>query len=59
MCMQFDDTELEAFRGVRRAFDPHEILNPDKAIPTLHRCAEFGAMRIRFGQDPFAHLPRF
>ncbi len=59
MCMQFDDTELEAFQGVRRAFDPHELLNPDKAIPTLHRCAEFGAMRIRFGQDPFAHLPRF
>ena len=59
MCMQFDDTELEAFRGVRRAFDPHEVLNPDKAIPSLHRCAEYGAMRIRFGQDPFAHLPRF
>jgi glycolate oxidase len=57
--MQFDDTELEAFQGVRRAFDPHELLNPDKAIPTLHRCAEFGSMRIRFGQDPFAHLPRF
>ena len=59
MCMQFDENELEAFQGVRRAFDPHEILNPDKAIPTLHRCAEFGSMRIRFGQDPFAHLPRF
>jgi glycolate oxidase len=59
MCMQFDDAELLAFLGVRRAFDPHEILNPDKAIPTLHRCAEYGSMRIRFGQDPFAHLPRF
>ena len=59
MCMQFEDIELEAFQGVRRAFDPHGILNPDKAIPTLHRCAEFGSMRIRFGQDPFAHLPRF
>ena len=59
MCMQFDKHEIEAFQGVRRAFDPHEVLNPDKAIPTLHRCAEFGSMRIRFGQDPFAHLPRF
>ncbi|MBK9605325.1 MAG: FAD-binding protein [Betaproteobacteria bacterium] len=59
MCMQFDETELEAFQAVRRAFDPHGVLNPDKAIPTLHRCAEFGSMRIRFGQDPFAHLPRF
>ncbi len=59
MCMQFEDLELAAFLGVRRAFDTHEILNPDKAIPTLHRCAEFGSMRIRFGQDPFSHLPRF
>jgi glycolate oxidase len=59
MCMQFEDIELDAFKGVRRAFDPYEVLNPDKAIPTLHRCAEFGSMRIRFGQDPFAHLPRF
>ena len=59
MCMQFDDAELSAFQAVRHAFDPHGILNPDKAIPTLHRCAEFGSMRIRFGQDPFAHLPRF
>ena len=59
MCMQFENLEIEAFLGLRRAFDPHEVLNPDKAIPTLHRCAEFGSMRIRFGQDPFAHLPRF
>lgn len=59
MCMQFGNTELETFQGVRRAFDPHGVLNPDKAIPTLHRCAEFGSMRIRFGQDPFLHLPRF
>jgi glycolate oxidase len=57
--MQFADRELEAFMGVRGAFDPHGVLNPDKAIPTLHRCAEFGSMRIRFGQDPFLDLPRF
>jgi glycolate oxidase len=57
--MQFENIELEAFHGVRQAFDPHEVLNPDKAIPTLHRCAEFGSMRIRFGQDPFIDLPRF
>jgi glycolate oxidase len=59
MCMQFADRELEAFLGVREAFDPHGVLNPEKAIPTLHRCAEFGSMRIRFGQDPFLDLPRF
>ncbi|MEO7761087.1 MAG: FAD-linked oxidase C-terminal domain-containing protein, partial [Casimicrobiaceae bacterium] len=37
MCMQFEDIEIAAFLGVRQAFDPHEVLNPDKAIPTLHR----------------------
>ena len=59
MCMQFEDLEIAAFFGLRKAFDPYQILNPGKAIPTLHRCAEFGSMRIRFGQDPFSHLPRF
>jgi glycolate oxidase len=35
------------------------LLNPDKAIPTLHRCAEFGRMRVTGGVLPFADLPRF
>jgi hypothetical protein len=33
------------------AFDEHGLLNPGKAVPTLHRCAEFGAcMCIRANQ---------
>src|SRR5471032_994457 len=59
MCVQFAPAELEAFFAVKRAFDPARLLNPDKAIPTLNRCAEFGKMRISAGQLPFAHLPRF
>ena len=59
MCMQFANAELAIFQGVKTAFDPHGILNPDKGIPTLHRCAEYGSMRIRQGRDRFAHLPRF
>ena len=59
MCAQFAPLELEAFFAVKRAFDPAGLLNPDKAIPTLNRCAEFGKMRVRGGLLPFAHLPRF
>jgi glycolate oxidase len=59
MCAQFAPAELEAFFSVKRSFDPHALLNPDKAIPTLNRCAEFGKMRVSGGMLPFAHLPRF
>ena len=51
--------ELDAFFAVKRAFDPHTLLNPDKAIPTLNRCAEFGKMHVTAGRLPFANLPRF
>jgi len=59
MCLQFGAREIEAFLGVKRAFDVPMLLNPDKAIPTLRRCAEFGKMRVSGGALPFAHLPRF
>ena len=59
MCVQFSEQELEAFFAVKRAFDPAFLLNPDKAIPTLHRCAEYGKMHVRRGQLKFADLPRF
>jgi glycolate oxidase len=41
------------------AFDPNLILNPGKAVPTLHRCAEFGAMHVHAGQEKFPDLERF
>ncbi|HTN65835.1 MAG TPA: FAD-linked oxidase C-terminal domain-containing protein, partial [Burkholderiaceae bacterium] len=59
MCVQFSPEEREAFFGVKRAFDPAFLLNPDKAIPTLVRCAENGKMHVRRGQLKFADLPRF
>ena len=59
MCVQFALTEIEHFQGVKRAFDPEGLLNPGKNIPTLHRCAEFGRMRVRGGQLPHPELPRF
>jgi glycolate oxidase len=59
MCSQFSDTEREAFFAVKRAFDPHMLLNPGKAIPSLSRCAEYGRMRVSGGQMPHADIPRF
>jgi glycolate oxidase len=59
MCTQFGAAELEAFHAVKRAFDPEGLLNPGKAVPTLARCADYGAMRVHGGKLPFAHLPRF
>jgi glycolate oxidase len=59
MCVQFSPDTLEAFRGVKRAFDPPGLLNPGKNIPTLHRCAEFGRMHVKGGALPHPELPRF
>jgi glycolate oxidase len=59
MCVQFRPQEISAFQGVKRAFDPAGLLNPGKNIPTLHRCAEFGRMRIKGGRLPHPELPRF
>ena len=59
MCTQFNSDELNLFHAVKAAFDPQGLLNPGKNIPTLHRCAEFGAMHIHGGQLPFPELERF
>ena len=59
MCVQFSAAEREAFFAVKRAFDTAFLLNPDKAIPTLQRCAEYGKMHVRNGALKFADLPRF
>jgi glycolate oxidase len=59
MCVQFSPGERAQFLGVKNAFDPRELLNPGKVIPTLHRCAEYGKMHVHRGLLPFAELPRF
>jgi glycolate oxidase len=59
MCVQFNTQELQQFHAVKQAFDPGNLLNPGKAIPTLHRCAEFGAMHVHAGQLPHPELERF
>ena len=59
MCVQFRTPELNTFHAVKHAFDEHGLLNPGKAVPTLQRCAEFGAMHVHRGEEKFPDLPRF
>jgi glycolate oxidase len=59
MCSQFRPAELAQFHAVKASFDPEGLLNPGKAVPTLHRCAEYGRMRVKGGALPHPGLPRF
>jgi glycolate oxidase len=59
MCVQYKTPELEAFRRVKAAFDEGGLLNPGKAVPSLHRCAEYGRMHVHQGDLKFPELERF
>jgi glycolate oxidase len=59
MCAQFAPDELRQFFALKAAFDPAGLLNPGKAVPTLQRCAEFGAMHVHHNHLPHPDLPRF
>jgi len=59
MCVQFSRDELDIFMAIKRAFDPACLLNPEKVIPTLARCAEYGKMHVHGGAIAFPDLPRF
>ena len=59
MCHQFSSAELNVFHQIKNAFDPISLLNPGKAVPTLHRCAELGNMHVHHGELPHPELERF
>jgi glycolate oxidase len=60
MCAQFGQDELALFRRIKQAFDPAGLLNPGKAIPTLARCVDHGAMHVHAASGAaFDHLERF
>jgi len=59
MCNQFNSEEITQFHAIKIAFDERQLLNPGKNIPTLQRCAEFGAMHVHHGELPFPELERF
>jgi len=59
MCHQYSSAELDVFHQIKNAFDPNSLLNPGKAVPTLHRCAELGNMHVHHGKLPHPDLERF
>ena len=59
MCLQFSPVELNLFHGIKSVFDVKGFFNPGKAVPTLNRCAEFGAMHVHRGQEKFPEIERF
>ena len=59
MCVQYKTPELEAFHRIKAAFDENGLLNPGKAVPSLHRCAEYGRMHVHHGDVKFPELERF
>jgi len=59
MCVQYKTPELDAFRRIKAAFDEGGLLNPGKAVPSLHRCAEYGRMHVHHGDLKFPELERF
>jgi glycolate dehydrogenase FAD-linked subunit len=59
MPTMFNETDLAQQMRLKCAFDEHQLLNPGKVFPTLHRCAELGAMHVSGGRLAFPDLPRF
>lgn len=59
MCYQFSDAELDQFHCLKSVFDPANLMNPGKAIPTLARCSELGGMHVHGGELPHPDIPRF
>jgi len=47
MCFQFTKEELDQFMAVKWAFDPNELLNPGKCVPTPRRCSEYRELPSR------------
>jgi glycolate oxidase len=60
MCSQFSAKELLLFHGVKKAWDQAGVMNPNKCVPTLHRCAEHGRMHVSsMAHGKFENLERF
>lgn len=61
MCSQFSVAERETMWGVKFAFDPDCLLNPDKALPVKVRCTEYQSRKTGAPSviDRFPDLERF
>ncbi|MBX9692383.1 MAG: FAD-binding protein [Cyanobacteria bacterium] len=47
MPLVFNESDLEAMRWVKIAFDPDEMMNPSKVLPTPKSCGESGRSLLR------------
>ncbi|MBO9359131.1 MAG: FAD-binding protein [Thermomicrobium sp.] len=45
MTLVFTTEDLCAMAGLKRSFDPRELFNPEKVLPTGFRCGEVAALR--------------
>jgi glycolate oxidase len=44
LALLFNQDDLEVMHGVRRVFDPHELMNPQKVFPSgKHACVPVSA----------------
>ena len=59
MCVQFSNDERKAFISIKNSFDPLNILNPGKVIPSLSRCVEKGRVHVHKGKLNFPDIPSF
>ena len=59
MCVQFSNNERKAFISIKNSFDPLNILNPGKVIPSLSRCVEKGRVHVHKGKLNFPDIPSF
>jgi glycolate oxidase len=46
MSLVFTDVDLDAQARIREAFDPDDVMNPGKVLPTGSRCFDASGMRI-------------
>ena len=58
MPTMFGESDLNQQLRVKCAFDPNGLLNPGKAFPELHRCAELGHLHVHHGALPHPDIER-
>ncbi|HEX3974056.1 MAG TPA: FAD-linked oxidase C-terminal domain-containing protein [Stellaceae bacterium] len=58
MPTMFGESDLNQQLRVKCAFDPLGLLNPGKAFPELHRCAELGHLHVHHGALPHPDIER-
>ena len=59
MCLQFNEDELTHLHKIKYAFDPYDLLNPDKVIPTVHQCAKLDVVCPDHKELSHSAIPRF